>query len=166
MLASFVLGMCPVHVSLFVRAWWLFIPFHVFLSSYFHVLHLLCNVRCGLIWLQRARKVGLMLSKLMCFGMGMNQLEDRWKFLAENWQKLLSFCNLPLIINFLKHHFFFLVLLSVFLWRKIWYCQVCEASGSYWTLSSSSHRSLCVRWMEFWVWPSFSFYSFVVLFWL
>lgn len=35
------------------------------------------DVRCGLIWLQRVRKVEQMWSKLMCFGMHMNQSEDR-----------------------------------------------------------------------------------------
>lgn len=35
------------------------------------------NVRCGLIWLQRARKVEQMWLKLMYFGMDMSQLKDR-----------------------------------------------------------------------------------------
>ena len=37
--------------------------------------------RCGLVWLRRAKKVAQMLSKHMFFGVGMNQLKERFDFL-------------------------------------------------------------------------------------
>lgn len=44
---------------------------------------------------------------------------------------------------------------TVLLWRELWHCQVCEASGIQWNVPSSPDRPLCLCWVEFWVSSSF-----------
>lgn len=44
---------------------------------------------------------------------------------------------------------------TVLLWREVWHCQVCEASGIQWNVPSSPDRPLCLCWVEFWVSSSF-----------
>lgn len=73
------------------------------------------DVRCGLIWLQRARKEEQMWSKLMSFGMGMSQWEDRWNKYFLRLVFLVALCCFPILDIFVSQrvNFFLDFLFSI-----------------------------------------------------